>query len=352
MLVGIAFLLPLFDAAGAAGSPISDKRGEAGRIARRVEALGERLSVLDEEFNVARLRLQKVEAQVATAKAKEAETARRFDAAKGRARDRAVHAYMNGGGGLSRAARLVGTNGRDLVVRGEYLAAAAGSDQTAIDALVAAREDLAAEQAALGKRKDQAGRAKAAVDASRREAAKAMAEQRALLARAKGELASLVREEERRQDAAAQRRARADMAARSGRRRASRGHTEPPPGTDAPPPNPGAGAAVAYAKGQVGKPYQWGASGPDSYDCSGLTMASWQRGGVSLPHSSRAQYSATTRVAISDVQPGDLLFYGSPIHHVGIYVGGGQMIAAPQSGRNVQYQGIYRSDLAGVGRPG
>jgi cell wall-associated NlpC family hydrolase len=80
-------------------------------------------------------------------------------------------------------------------------------------------------------------------------------------------------------------------------------------------------------------------------------MASWRQGGRSLPHSSQAQYSATTHVPVSAVQPGDLVFFGHPIHHVGIYVGGGQMIAAPQTGRNVQYQGIYRGDLVGVGRP-
>ena len=113
-------------------------------------------------------------------------------------------------------------------------------------------------------------------------------------------------------------------------------------------------AAVAEAKRQIGKPYKWGGSGPDNFDCSGLTSWAWRvGGGRSLPHSSRAQYSATSRVAVADIAPGDLLFYGSSvgsIHHVGIYAGGGYMIDAPETGRNVQYVYAFRRDLVGIGR--
>jgi cell wall-associated NlpC family hydrolase len=109
---------------------------------------------------------------------------------------------------------------------------------------------------------------------------------------------------------------------------------------------------VAEAKRQIGKPYQYGAAGPGSFDCSGLTMWSWRAGGVSLPHSSSAQYSATSRVAVSALQPGDLVFYGSPIHHVGIYVGNGTMVEASHEGVPVRYASIYRSDLVGAGRVG
>jgi cell wall-associated NlpC family hydrolase len=109
--------------------------------------------------------------------------------------------------------------------------------------------------------------------------------------------------------------------------------------------------AVAEARRHLGKPYRWGGAGPSSFDCSGLTMVAWRAAGVSLPHSSRMQYSVTARVAVSALQPGDLVFYGSPIHHVGMYVGGGQMIEAPRTGLNVRYASIYRSGLVGAGRP-
>jgi cell wall-associated NlpC family hydrolase len=120
----------------------------------------------------------------------------------------------------------------------------------------------------------------------------------------------------------------------------------------APAPNAQAQAAVDAALSQVGKPYQWGAAGPNSYDCSGLTMWSWAHAGVSLPHSSSSQYGATVRVAQGDWEPGDLLFFGSPIHHVGMYIGNGQMVEAPYTGQYVRVVSASRSDLVGAGRPG
>ena len=106
------------------------------------------------------------------------------------------------------------------------------------------------------------------------------------------------------------------------------------------------------ALSHVGKPYQWGASGPNSYDCSGLTLWAWAQAGVSLPHSSGMQYGATQRVSSSDWQPGDLLFFGSPIHHVAMYIGNGQLVEAPYTGASVRVTSAYRSDYVGAGRPG
>jgi cell wall-associated NlpC family hydrolase len=112
-----------------------------------------------------------------------------------------------------------------------------------------------------------------------------------------------------------------------------------------------ASAAVAEAYNKLGSPYEWGAEGPSRFDCSGLTMWAWARGGVSLPHSSQAQYDTLPHVAQSDIQPGDLTFYGSPIHHVGIYIGGGQMINAPHTGDVVRIADAFRSDYVGAARP-
>jgi cell wall-associated NlpC family hydrolase len=109
---------------------------------------------------------------------------------------------------------------------------------------------------------------------------------------------------------------------------------------------------VDAAIAQIGKPYQWGGSGPGSFDCSGLTMWAWSHAGVGLPHNSGAQYSATVRVDRDDWAPGDLLFFGSPIHHVGIYIGNGQMVEAPYSGQTVRTNSASRSDYVGAGRPG
>src|SRR5205807_1566152 len=98
------------------------------------------------------------------------------------------------------------------------------------------------------------------------------------------------------------------------------GHAPSVPLGPPPPVGHGAAAAVSFAEAQIGKPYQWGAAGPDAYDCSGLTMMAWRAGGVSLSHSSQSQYSETTHVPISAMAPGDLLFFYSDISHVAIYV--------------------------------
>jgi cell wall-associated NlpC family hydrolase len=110
---------------------------------------------------------------------------------------------------------------------------------------------------------------------------------------------------------------------------------------------------VAFAIAQLGKPYAWGAAGPGSYDCSGLTMMAWLAAGVSLPHYTAAQYAATAHVPIANLQPGDLVFFGTDLHHVGLYAGGGMMIDAPYTGTVVRYDSIFWPDLQPFGgRPG
>ena len=112
-----------------------------------------------------------------------------------------------------------------------------------------------------------------------------------------------------------------------------------------------ASQAVAYAKAQLGKPYVWSAEGPNSFDCSGLTMMAWRSAGVSIPRVAAAQYDMGRHISRSSLEPGDLVFFGSPIHHVGMYVGGGMMIEAPYTGQVVRYHTIDRSDYAGATRP-
>ncbi len=113
-----------------------------------------------------------------------------------------------------------------------------------------------------------------------------------------------------------------------------------------------AGAAVQYAMGQVGDAYVYGAAGPDAFDCSGLTMMAWAQAGVSLPHSSSAQYSSGSKVAASDLQPGDLVFYYNPISHVGMYIGNGQIVHAANPSTGVQVTGLYSMPYTGAVRPG
>ncbi|MEO7259834.1 MAG: NlpC/P60 family protein [Jatrophihabitantaceae bacterium] len=128
------------------------------------------------------------------------------------------------------------------------------------------------------------------------------------------------------------------------------------PMTPAPPvrsASSGAGAAISAARAQLGKPYSWGGSGPGSFDCSGLTAWAWRAGGVGLPHNAAAQRGSGTSVGRSDLQPGDLVFFGSPAYHVGLYIGDGMMIHAPTTGDVVKVSPLsYMSDYSGAVRVG
>ncbi|MFC9748181.1 C40 family peptidase [Streptomyces niveus] len=108
---------------------------------------------------------------------------------------------------------------------------------------------------------------------------------------------------------------------------------------------------LAFARAQIGKPYVWGATGPSSYDCSGLTGAAWKAAGVQLPRTTWDQVKVGKRIATADLLPGDLVFFYDDISHVGIYKGDGKMIHAPKPGANVREESIYYMPIYGSVRP-
>ena len=145
------------------------------------------------------------------------------------------------------------------------------------------------------------------------------------------------------EEAAEEEQARSQRPSRSGE-----GREEIPPV-----PASGRGAiALNYALAQLGDPYVWGADGPSSFDCSGLTMAAWKRAGVSLSHSSRAQTGEGRPVSRSQLQPGDLVFFYSPVSHVGLYYGGGKIVHASRPGSPVKISPISQMPYSGAVRPG
>lgn len=113
-----------------------------------------------------------------------------------------------------------------------------------------------------------------------------------------------------------------------------------------------AAAAVHFALSQVGKAYVYGAAGPNAYDCSGLTMVAWAHAGVGLPHSSSAQFSSGPHIPASQLRPGDLVFYYSPISHVAMYIGNGLIVHAAHPGAGVRVAGLYSMPFSGAVRPG
>lgn len=359
----------------AAADPIADRRAEAERLGREIDEQGRRISVLAEQVNNARLEADEIEAAAAVVEAEVARTEQQVADARGRLRIQAVNAYVRGGS-LPAVQMLMKGTSDDLAIRRSYVETVVGQERAALGELHRAQDERKVKQASLNQARSEAQQALAAVEAARRDAAAAAAAQRQTLAQVQGEVAALVEADRRRREEEAARRAREELARRQAaeeaaqRRRdteeaarrtsptttARSAPTTSPSSAPAPgptrPPAAGAQAAIEEARKQIGKPYEWGADGPDSFDCSGLTQWAWKAGGKYLPHSSQAQFRSTSRVSLAQIQPGDLVFYGNPIHHVGLYIGDGRMIEASQTGTPVRYASIYRSDMAGVGRVG
>jgi cell wall-associated NlpC family hydrolase len=129
------------------------------------------------------------------------------------------------------------------------------------------------------------------------------------------------------------------------------GGSPPPGGGGNYPPAHGADAAVRAAYSALGVPYRYGGADMNGFDCSGLTMWSWAHAGVYLPHSAAMQYAVTRHVSTSDLQPGDLLFFYTPISHVAMYIGGGREIAASHTGTVVSIYPVDWGNFVGAGRP-
>jgi cell wall-associated NlpC family hydrolase len=127
----------------------------------------------------------------------------------------------------------------------------------------------------------------------------------------------------------------------------TRGSVRMPSGVDA---SGRAAIAVHYAMAQVGKAYVYGAAGPSAFDCSGLMMRAWGQAGISLPHSSSAQYGVGRHVSSNELQPGDLVFYYSPISHVAMYIGNGLIVEAANPGAGVRVSGVFSMPYAGATR--
>lgn len=339
----------------ASGSPVDDKRAQAARLQDQIDANGEQISALGEQYNGARLELTEANAAIVDAE-------RRMESAQAQTNDltkllseRAATLYKTAG------SDIVNSNGgteSSLGVMKKYASAAASKDTTLIAQLRDSKEALQLQRERFAIAKREAEEKKSNIDASRRSLEQLNANQRALLAQTKGELAALVVQEQARREAEARRKAAAEQERLAAVARA-RG-PEKPSGApakvafpDVPAPSPGAAAAIQYARQQIGKRYVYAAAGPNSFDCSGLTMMAWRAGGVSMPHYSGAQFRKFPRIPFDELQPGDLVFKGpGGSAHVALYVGNGMQIAATQTGDFVKLQPVPYGRLSGAARPG
>jgi cell wall-associated NlpC family hydrolase len=302
-------------------------------VQREVDALNAKLDGAIEQYNQARIALSAASRRTAAAENRVAREQKTVEAKRKSMTVLAVAAYRTGGAD-SFVSLVTTSDPQSFLARASSLDQISGHQADALTALRTAQLGLAQAQAVaqqeLAKQKSVAKQIRAQKNGIE-----------SVLARQQHLLGSLKAEERARLAAAAAARA---AAARAAAQHAQASYHGPASGA--------AAVAVRYAYAQLGKPYSWGASGPNSYDCSGLTMASWGAAGVSLPHSSSAQYGSGRHVSQSDIQPGDLVFFGSPIHHVGIYIGNGNMIHAPHSGTVVSIDPAFRGgDYVGAVRP-
>ena len=310
----------------------AEPRPSVSEVQRRIDALNVRIEAVNEDYDGSRLDLAVAKRKAGVAHSRVRAAQAQFD--KVRTSIQAVAAAAYRSGGADQFVQLISTSSpQTFLDRASSLDRIAAGQSAQMAAAATARHRLKTAQADADR--EQAAQQALANNMSRqkREIESALAEQQRLL--------GSLRADERRQ-LASQQASRLRDAARASRSRAET-YNGPASGR--------AAIAVQEAYRQLGKPYQWGAAGPDRFDCSGLTMWVWGKAGVSLPHQSRAQYAGGRKVSKSDLQPGDLVFYGSPIHHVGIYIGNGQKIAAPQTGDVVKIGSAWRDDYVGAIRP-
>lgn len=367
--------------AGAAPT-IAGKQAEAAALRAQIDRESMHVGALAEQYNGARVALEDAQAQVATAQAAVDATVAKRKALKATLARRAASLYRGSGsrtpfsevdpGNMAKTARIA-----------QYGDVTAARDNRLIDEVKRAETRLAAQRAAADTARANAAQQADSAGAAYREASAADRSLRSRLSQIDAETKRLIEQQraeaarvEAARVAASQRQAAAQRAATEAARRNGTPTTTAPRGNGnsgstggqtttttvspaltgnpyGPPPAVSSRVAevIAYARAQLGKPYAFATSGPTTFDCSGLTKAAWGSVGVRMPHYSGAQAVLFAKISFSDLQPGDLVFFYNDLHHVGIYIGGGMMIHAPQTGDVVKISSAWRSNFQWGVRP-
>lgn len=295
----------------------------------QVEALEHQVEAASEDYNEAAAKLASATAKRKKAEARLAQATARMKELRGNLNDRAVAMYHQGPAGFIEV--LLGVESfDDFATVWEILNDMNEQDAANLDELEVLKAEAVELRATLVAQEKAAKAAAATMKARETSIKKKLVERESKLAGMEAQVNALREAEER------------------ARASSIKSYDWP----DKPLTNAPRGSVVTIAKKYLGVPYKWAGSSPSTgFDCSGFTLYVYRQVGVKLPHSSRAQINVGQRVPRSELAPGDLVFFGSPIHHVGIYVGGGRYIHAPHTGAVVRIDSMNRSGYAGASRP-
>jgi cell wall-associated NlpC family hydrolase len=332
----------------AAGDSITSAKAKAAAIESELNAAQNRMSALGQQYDAAATHLQSVNSSIGLTKISIASDEKQVVADRKTLSKAAIDNYVSDGAAAG-TNPIFGNNNKTSGAASEYNQIAEGDLNEAVSTLHTAQNSLTVQEAHLQGQQAAAQQAVSAEQAAVNANQQAINAQKAALGQENGEIASLVQAAQRASAAAVVHQTTVRLHTAS---YASLSNAAPPPTAAG-----GAGALQA-AESQIGVPYVFGAespkgSGHPGFDCSGLTSWSWGQVGVGLPHYSGAQMSDSTPVPLSDLQPGDLLFYGpGGSEHVAMYVGPGTMIEAPETGQLVHITGLrLGGGFVGAGRP-
>src|SRR5680860_668350 len=359
VLLGLVAGLALGSVAQAAPEDIQRVSREAQELRDQIESLGDELSAIVEEYNYAQFQLAETDQRIVENRSRLQKAESDLAVANSTLEKRIRDIYMESTLDLVDVL-LTARSFTDLVNRWDLLTRVGQSDSEVVNQVAAFKQEREAAGEALAEQKRQRESLLVETEGAKSRISDRLAEREELLRDKRQEIAVLEKEERERQERLereAQEAARkaAEAAAQEAERQAAQSsgtaadgdYNEPVKNVS---PSEIGDTVVETAMRYRGVPYVWGGSSPSGFDCSGLVRYSFAQLGVSLPHSSRAQFKYGTAVARDNLLPGDLVFFGSPIHHVGIYVGGGNMINAPYTGTNVRVDDISRRDYVGARR--